>query len=72
MAQQVEAGGLNPPQYGFESHWGHRLQRLTISAGVVTVPSSCQHFGQWVWCPDQGHKSGLGQGGTKPTHSDVA
>jgi hypothetical protein len=23
MAQQVEAGGLNPPQYGFESHWGH-------------------------------------------------
>ena len=23
MAQLAEAGGLNPPQYGFESHWGH-------------------------------------------------
>lgn len=23
MAQLAEAGGLNPPKYGFESHWGH-------------------------------------------------
>lgn len=23
MAQLAEAGGLNPPEYGFESHWGH-------------------------------------------------
>ena len=23
MAQLAEAGGLNPPRYGFKSHWGH-------------------------------------------------
>ena len=23
MAQLAEAGGLNPPKYGFKSHWGH-------------------------------------------------
>ena len=26
MAQLAEAGGLNPPEYGFESHWGHGLK----------------------------------------------
>lgn len=28
MAQPAEAGGLNPPKYGFESHWGHRVNEL--------------------------------------------
>lgn len=33
MAQLAEAGGLNPPEYGFESHWGHA--QTCISQGEI-------------------------------------
>lgn len=33
MAQLAEAGGLNPPEYGFESHWGHPGSALRAAGG---------------------------------------
>ena len=38
MAQPVEAGGLNPPQYGFESHWGHPWPPPYSHPNVAVAP----------------------------------
>ena len=37
MAQLAEAGGLNPPKYGFKSHWGHGLQEARAEAPASGV-----------------------------------
>ena len=33
MAQLAEAGGLNPPKYGFKSHWGHGANMPSQGSG---------------------------------------
>ena len=38
MAQLAEAGGLNPPQYGFESHWGHRVNSAFTGRSMEAAP----------------------------------
>lgn len=75
MAQLAEAGGLNPPEYGFESHWGHRARHRSDAEILRTESEEIAKdrvwarpvvLGwRWTWVAGV-----LGQGGAMLTSTD--